>query len=70
MIAQVGDRLILKGIHVGDRQRVGIITGLRHADGTPPYQVRWLDDEHEALVFPGPEAHVEHQSAPDAPGAH
>lgn len=59
MITHVGDRLVLKGIHVGVVRRVGVITGLRHIDGTPPYEVRWLDDGHLALVFPGPEAHVE-----------
>jgi Domain of unknown function (DUF1918) len=59
MKARIGDRLVLKGVHVGDIRRVGVITGLRHADGTPPYDVRWLDDGHVALVFPGPEAHVE-----------
>ncbi len=59
MIARVGDRLVLKGIHVGDVARVGVITGLHHPDGTPPYEVRWLDDGHVAMVFPGAEAHVE-----------
>ena len=28
-------------------------------DGTPPYRVRWVEDDHETLVFPGPEAHIE-----------
>jgi len=59
MIAQVGDRLVLNGIHLGDTGRIGVITDVRHSDGTPPYQVRWLDDGHETLVFPGPEAHIE-----------
>jgi hypothetical protein len=35
------------------------VIGLRHEDGTPPYEVRWLDDGHEALIFPGPEARIE-----------
>ena len=38
--------------------RRGLIREVRHADGTPPYVVRWLDTEHEALVFPGPDAHI------------
>jgi Domain of unknown function (DUF1918) len=59
MMAQVGDRLVVEGVHVGDARRVGVITAVRHPDGTPPYEVRWLDSGHEALVFPGPEAHVE-----------
>jgi uncharacterized protein DUF1918 len=68
MFAQVGDRLILEGVHVGDVRRVGVITGVRHADGTPPYQVRWLDSGHEALVFPGPEARIETGDGGEATG--
>jgi hypothetical protein len=59
MKAKVGDRLVLEGTHVGDRRRYGVVIGLRHEDGSPPYVVRWLDDGHEGLVFPGPDAHVE-----------
>jgi hypothetical protein len=28
-------------------------------DGAPPFMVRW-DDGHEAEVFPGLDAHVQH----------
>ncbi len=59
MNARVGDRIVLEGVHVGDPRRVGIVTELRHEDGTPPYVVRWLDTGREALIFPGPEARVE-----------
>jgi len=59
MRAKLGDRLILESTHVGDRRRIGIVTELRHPDGSPPYMVRWLDDGHEALIFPGPDARVE-----------
>jgi hypothetical protein len=61
--AKVGDRLVIDGLHVGGERRVGVITALRHPDGTPPYEVRWLDSGHAALVFPGPEAHIETASA-------
>ena len=59
MNGRVGDRLVMEGAHVGDHRRIGVITECRHADGTPPYVVRWLDDGHEGLVFPGPDAHIE-----------
>jgi hypothetical protein len=62
MQAHVGDRIVLEGIHVGDRRRVGVIVELRREDGTPPYLVRWLDDGHEALIFPGSEARIESPS--------
>jgi hypothetical protein len=67
MKAKVGDRLIEEGTHVGDNRRIGVITALRHDDGTPPYMVRWLDTGHEALVYPGPDAHLEYARAPDTP---
>jgi hypothetical protein len=59
MKAEVGDRLIMESAHVGEARRIGIVLELRHADGTPPYLVRWLDNGHEALVFPGPESRIE-----------
>ena len=59
MKANVGDRLVFEAIHVGGRRRVGVVTELRHGDGTPPYLVRWLDTDQESLVFPGSEVHIE-----------
>jgi hypothetical protein len=51
MRAQVGDRLVADG---AERNRVCEIIGLNHADGSPPYVVRWLSDGHIALLYPGP----------------
>ncbi len=63
MKAMVGDRLVINGTNLGDRRRVGIVTGVAHPDGSPPYVVRWLEDNHESVVFPGPTAHVESSEA-------
>ncbi|GAA3248129.1 DUF1918 domain-containing protein [Nonomuraea helvata] len=60
MKAAVGDRLVVEGAHQGEPRRIGVIVALHHDDGTPPYVVRWFDEEHETLVYPGPDAHVEH----------
>ena len=43
-----------------ERPRDGRIVGLHHPDGTPPYDVEWSDTGRVALVFPGPDARVEH----------
>ncbi|MFJ2032234.1 DUF1918 domain-containing protein [Streptosporangium sp. NPDC087985] len=59
MKAEVGDRLIVESAHLGEPRRIGTITALHHADGSPPYEVHWLDQKHEAMVFPGPDAHIE-----------
>lgn len=63
MIAHVGDRIILEGTHLGDARRIGVIIAVSRPDGSPPYQVRWLDDGHTTLIFPGAEAHVEADAA-------
>ncbi|NMO57280.1 DUF1918 domain-containing protein [Actinoplanes sp. TBRC 11911] len=62
MIAQVGDRIVLEATHLGDTRRAGVITALSHADGAPPYQVKWLDTGRTTLIFPGAEARIEHRS--------
>jgi hypothetical protein len=49
MRADVGDRLVV-GV---DPERVGLIIAVPHADGTPPYVVRWLATGHIAMVSPG-----------------
>ena len=30
------------------------------SDGDPPYTVRWEENGHEAIFFPGPDASVQH----------
>ena len=29
-----------------------------HTNGEPPFTVRWTDDNHESVVFPGPDAQI------------
>jgi hypothetical protein len=54
MRAQVGDRLIPDG----DPGRIGLVIGLRNADGSPPYIIKWASGGHIALVYPGPYARI------------
>ena len=63
MLADVGDRLVVRSTQVDGHVRDGEIIEVRHADGSPPYVVRWSDSGHEALVYPGPDAYVEHVQA-------
>ncbi|MFI9749690.1 pyridoxamine 5'-phosphate oxidase family protein [Streptomyces collinus] len=60
MHAQLGDLLIVESPATGTARRDGEIVGLHHDDGTPPYDVRWSDTGQVTLVFPGPDAHVQH----------
>jgi len=59
MHAVVGDRLHVHGNVVGHPDRLGEIVEVRDKGGEPPYLVRF-DDGHTCLVFPGPDAVIEH----------
>lgn len=59
MKANIGDRIVVESVHLGGERRIGVVTGVDHTDGSPPYQVRWLSDGHSTLFFPGPESRVE-----------
>jgi hypothetical protein len=60
MYAQIGDRLVVRSQHLDGPVRDGRIVEVHGADGAPPFVVRWSDTGHESLVFPGPDAYVEH----------
>lgn len=59
MKAAMGDRISVLGRSVDRKVRDGEIIGLLKPDGEPPYRVRW-DDGHEAIVFPGSDARIQH----------
>jgi Domain of unknown function (DUF1918) len=59
MHAVVGDRLHVRGNAVGHPDRVGLIVEIRDSGGAPPYLVQF-DDGRTCLIFPGPDAIVEH----------
>jgi len=59
MQAVVGDRLHVHGKIVGQAERTGEIVEVHGSAGEPPYMVRF-DDGHTCLMFPGPDAIVEH----------
>ena len=66
MFASPGDRLFVNGHHVGEPDRDCEILEVRSTDGIPPYLVRWSDDGHEGLFFPGSDAAIEHFPAHEA----
>jgi len=64
--AEVGDKILVRGHRVGEPDREAVVLEVRGADGGPPYVVRWSDDGHEGLFFPGDDATVvryEHETA-------
>ena len=59
MEAVVGDRICIHGNVVGHADQHGEIVEVHGDRGEPPYLVRF-DDGHTCLIFPGPDAIVEH----------
>lgn len=59
MKASVGDRIVIRGHRVGEPDRDCEVLAIGEQGG-PPYRVRWDEDGHESLFFPGSDAVVEH----------
>lgn len=60
MKAAVGDMLVIRGHHEGEPNRTAEILEVHGNDGEPPFVIRWDGTGHEGLMFPGPDAFVEH----------
>jgi hypothetical protein len=60
MNAAVGDRIIVRGHRMGEPDRDCEVLEVRGDDGGAPYLVRWGDNGHVALFFPGSDALVQH----------
>ena len=58
---RAGDRIVIRAHHQGQTERTGEILEVI-GDARPHYRVRWLDDEHESIVYPGDDVYVEHRS--------
>jgi hypothetical protein len=59
MRATVGDMLVVRGHRQGEPDRMGEVLEVHGTDGGPPFLVRWDDDGHVGLVFPGPDAAID-----------
>jgi hypothetical protein len=62
MYAHIGDEIVVKGRHVGEEDRKGMVIEVHGAGGAPPYLVRW-EDGHESVLFPSSGTVVEHRPA-------
>ena len=59
MRAAVGDELLVRGRHVDDHDRAGVIIEVHGENGAPPYRVRWADGR-ESVFFPSADTEVQH----------
>ena len=60
MKADKGDRITILGHRVGEHDRDGEILEVRGTDEALSYVVRWDDDGHESILYPGTDAVVHH----------
>jgi hypothetical protein len=62
MRASIGDTLHIHTNHLGTTEHLGEILEVRGLDGAPPYLVQFRDGTTR-LLYPGPDAVVEHPAA-------
>lgn len=58
MPAHNGDWLVIEDRTNNHNDERREIIEVNSHDGSPPHVVRWLRNDHEALIFPGPDAVV------------
>jgi hypothetical protein len=58
MKAEVGDRIVIEGHHIGEPIRDCQVLEVHGPEGGGSYLVRWGDSGHETLFFPGSDAAV------------
>ena len=63
MKATKGNWLVVEAVHNGGHRRRGLIVDVQGEGGAPPFLVRWSEDGHESMVYPGPDAHIEEDDA-------
>ncbi len=63
MRARIGDELIVKGVHLDDPDRRGVIIEVHGVNGAPPYLVRW-SDSRQSSFSPTSDAVVVHPCLP------
>jgi hypothetical protein len=66
MEAKPGDRIVVKGHHIDMPVRDCEVIEVHGEQGGPPYLVRWSDNGHETLFFPGSDAFLEPSDQSDA----
>jgi hypothetical protein len=57
-VARVGDWIEVHGHTQGQPPRLAYVLEVLGKPGSEHYRVRWADDEHESIFFPGPDATV------------
>lgn len=64
MDVKAGDHLVVRSHTVAQPDRNAEVLKVLGPNGGPPYRVRWTEDGHEGLFFPGSDALVEKATKP------
>ena len=67
-VAQAGDWIEVHGHTQGEPSRHALVLEVLGSAGNEHYRVKWAEDEHESIFFPGPDAVIEHKVAPPSKG--
>jgi len=60
MKAKVGDEIVVDSVDLGGQTRRGEVLEVRSEDDDEHYVVRWDDNGHETIFYPGSTSHVVH----------
>ena len=63
-VARAGDWIEVHGHVQGQSPRHALVLEVLGSAGNEHYRVRWTDDEHESIFFPGPDATVRKKEKP------
>ncbi len=63
-VARAGDWIEVHGHAQGQPPRHAMVLEVLGSTGNEHYRVRWAEDEHESIFFPGPDATVRKKEKP------
>lgn len=63
MEAHIGDHVVVEGARVGQPRRSGEVLEILRGAGGDRLRVRWEGTEHETVLAPGPDLHLEGTAA-------
>jgi Domain of unknown function (DUF1918) len=66
--ARVGDWIEIHGHAQGQLPRLALVLEVLGKEGNEHYRVRW-DEEHESILYPGPDAIIRPQEEMGASGS-
>lgn len=58
MHARIGARIVVESPVLDGHRRYGEVLEVLAGSGGEHYRIRWEDDGHESIFYPGPDAHL------------